>query len=123
MNSKQSLLIVEEDKGFRNFLVQLFHKEYAIKAAENAIKALQCLHQGNLPQLLIIDLSLPDISGAELVHQIKTNGITRDIPIIVLCKESHEEQGRTIAEYAQKLIIKPFDPEELKAEVQRVLSF
>ncbi|MEM9886454.1 MAG: response regulator [Bacteroidota bacterium] len=122
MNSKQSILLVEPDQGLEDFLIQLFHKEYAIQTAADAVETLHYLYQGNLPDLLIIDLNLVGISGQELINQIKTNGITKNIPVIALCGSNyHEEDMIVVSNQIKFLAKKPFDPNDLIVQIRKAI--
>ncbi len=67
-------------------------------------------HKGSLPQLVLLDLNLPRVSGFEVLRQMKTDKITRQIPVVVLTASQHDrniiECGRLGAE---NYIIKPVE--------------
>jgi two-component system OmpR family response regulator len=73
-----------------------------------------------LPDLVILDLMLPDISGEELFQDLKALG---DIPVImVTSKSSEEERVAGLALGADDYVVKPFSPRELAFRVQAVLK-
>lgn len=76
--------------------------------------------QKGLPDLVILDLMLPDIPGEELFHDLKEMG---DVPVImVTSKSSEEERVAGLAMGADDYVVKPFSPRELVFRVQAVLK-
>jgi len=76
--------------------------------------------QKGLPDLVILDLMLPDIPGEDLFHDLKEMG---DVPVImVTSKSSEEERVAGLAMGADDYVVKPFSPRELVFRVQAVLK-
>jgi two-component system OmpR family response regulator len=76
--------------------------------------------RGQLPDLVILDLMLPDITGEELFQDIKSLG---DTPVImVTSRSSEEERVAGLALGADDYVVKPFSPRELAFRVQAVLK-
>jgi DNA-binding response OmpR family regulator len=86
---------------------------------DRGLPALEAARQ-RLPDLVILDLMLPDISGEELFQDLKDLG---DIPVImVTSKSSEEERVAGLALGADDYVVKPFSPRELAFRVQAVLK-
>jgi DNA-binding response OmpR family regulator len=77
-----------------------------------------------LPDLVLLDLMMPDMDGWDVYHQIKSDEITRNIPVIVITAKAlniDKVLGLRIAK-VEDYIAKPFSPQELLDRVDKVLS-
>lgn len=112
--SKKKILIVEDDSSLCILLEKLFEVSYDVTALNSSIDAWQWLSDGNYPQLIITDFKMPMIDGLELIENIRTSGIFKEIPIFILSgnddprlKEKCEKWG------VRAFFTKPFSPENL----------
>ncbi|MCG2758352.1 MAG: response regulator, partial [Desulfobacteraceae bacterium] len=104
---QKNLLIVEDNEIQKNAIVELLgDKDILITTASTGHEAYEHLQSG-LFDCIILDLGLPDMSGVELLAEIKNDEDLLNIPIIVYTgKELTKEEEITINEYAEKIIIK-----------------
>ncbi len=73
--------------------------------------------------LVVTDINMPDINGLELVSFVRSNDAYRDIPLLIVSTEGSErdrEKGLQLG--ADAYLVKPFDPEELRATVRDLLD-
>ncbi len=119
---KPSLLLIEKDEGLRQLLTSILQENYQVVATSSSLAGLQYLYEGKLPQLMIIDLNIEDIPAWELIQQVNSNGLLRDIPIIVLGKQQHQYLEDKLPKQVSDFIIKPFDPDKLKQSIEQQLS-
>lgn len=78
------ILLVEDSKPFRLENQAALHRaNYEVICAEDGETALQVAGEQN-PDLILLDMILPKISGPEVLHRLKANPATRDIPVVVL---------------------------------------
>lgn len=76
-----------------------------------------------VPEVILLDIDLPDISGFEVLHELKANPVTHDIPVIFLSGSSDiNTKVRGLEMGAIDFITKPFDIAELKARVRSALQ-
>jgi len=116
IKANTSVLLVEQDEGLKQLLVQILQENYQVITVRSTIEAWHYLFSCDcLPNLLIIDLDEAPSNDRELVRQIKANGILREIPIIVLCTE--QESTVSISPKVDEIFIKPFDPNHLKEKI------
>jgi DNA-binding response OmpR family regulator len=115
MDTGQRILIVEDEKKISEIVKAYLEKEgFRVSLAETGNEALKALKES--PDLVILDLMLPDIPGEELCKIIRENS---DVPVIMLTAKSGEEdriQGLGIG--ADDYVVKPFSPRELVARVK-----
>lgn len=119
---RATLLIVEDDQDVAEMLNAYFDVQgyltFTANWGEDAVKT--CLSE--LPDLVIIDIHLPDIDGFEVACRLRENRRTRDIPIIFLTEnQNRENRFRGLELKAEDYISKPFDILELRLRIQNIL--
>jgi diguanylate cyclase (GGDEF)-like protein len=120
--SKGRLLVVEDDFDISNMLRIYFDSQgYEVVVAARGGDALE-LSRRKLPDLVILDIYLPDIDGYEVCRQLRDSLRTSHIPIIFLTqKDERSDRIAGLELGADDYITKPFDIEELKLRVQNSL--
>ena len=119
MNPATKILIVDDEPAIRRFLKASLESEgYQIVAAENAAQALAAAASAK-PDLMILDLGLPDQDGLEVIRKVRGAGA---LPIVVLSVRD-DEPGKVAAldAGADDYMVKPFGVEELLARVRAAL--
>ncbi len=119
MNKRTTILIVDDEPAIRRFLrTSLAAQDYAVVEAENGAAALAAVAREK-PDLMILDLGLPDLDGAEVIRRIRPGN---DLPIVILSVRD-DERGKVEALDlgADDYITKPFGMEELIARVRTAL--
>jgi len=102
--------------GFKN----IDDCEYPIQALQKIKKA---FHQGCPYQLLICDLTMPKLSGIELVQQLRQDDNFRSLPILMVISNSDRKDAeKIISQGANALIIKPFSKEQLKEKIDKIMT-
>lgn len=114
-----TILIVEDDKTIQNILkVTLKTQNYNYIIAETGLSGLS-LFYANRPDLVLLDLGLPDIEGIEVLKQIRQNS---SIPIIVVSARSSETEKVMALDYgSDDYVTKPFNAAELLARIRAAL--
>ena len=115
----KKILIIEDEKVIQNFLsLSLKSKKYEPIIAENGLLGISLFMSHN-PDLILLDLGLPDIDGTEVLKQIRSSS---DIPIIIISARGQErEKVNALDLGADDYITKPFNIEELFARIRVVL--
>ncbi len=121
--SKGRILVVEDDFDISNLLRIFFDSQgYEVVVAPKGNDALE-LCRRNLPNIVVLDIQLPDIDGYEVCRRLRGNLRTSHIPILFLTQR--DERSDKIAGLelgADDYITKPFDIEELKLRVQNAIK-
>jgi DNA-binding response OmpR family regulator len=114
-----SVVIVEDEQRIRELVARVLADEgYDVVTTSNAMDGLQAVVHGS-PDLVILDLGLPDLDGAELLKMIRA---VSDVPIIVATARSEDRDVvRTLDAGADDYLVKPFSVEQLEARVRAVL--
>lgn len=117
-----TVLVVEDNEDVRGYVKSLLIDEYRIIEAEDCLIGCK-LAREFVPDLIISDIMTPNMSGIELCNELKNNGVTDHIPIILLTALSGMEQVKEgFVSLADDYIVKPFNPELLKLRVENLIS-
>ena len=119
MNNKYKILIIEDEANISGFITVLLEsKGYQVFNAYNLENGI-FMFFSHLPDLVILDLGLPDLDGKEFLRKIRENNTT---PVIVLSARSEEaEKVAALDMGANDYITKPFGSDELLARIRSVL--
>jgi two-component system chemotaxis response regulator CheY len=121
----QTVLVVEDSPLFRRMLSDMLGAMgfSDILEAPSGQAALEQLAQGQRPDLVCLDLTLPDVSGFDVCEYIRSTEGLKDVPVLMISartltldRAQAEEAG------ANGYLIKPFTQEEFTLQVQRVLA-
>ncbi|MGF1498279.1 MAG: response regulator [Elainellaceae cyanobacterium] len=117
------ILVVDDNPDLRNYVAAVLQKAgYQVATARNGLDGLQQV-QAFAPQLILTDLMMPQLSGLELIEQLRQQEETRGIPIILLTAKADEETRIEGTERgADAYLSKPFNHRELLAEVRNLLA-
>ena len=108
---EKSVLLVDDKQEIAKIIMLYLSSTYKVSYKE-----------GNLPDLIISDLNMPEMSGEEFLVYLKANDMFSHIPVLILSSvESSSNRIRLFEEGAEDFILKPFNPEELRVRVKRIL--
>ncbi len=115
---KYRILIIEDNQDTRRFLEVMLSKEFEIVTAENGVVGIDFARNKN-PDLILLDVMLPVLSGYDTCSLLKKDEKTKHIPIIFLsAKNTVTDITHGLTAGADDYIPKPFDYKELKARIQ-----
>ena len=122
-DTKSKILIIEDDLDVAEMLNAYFRVQgydvFTVNWGEDGVRSCQTVH----PDLVILDIRLPDIDGYEVARRLRGDRRTADIPIIFLTEKrdrSDRLQGLELG--ADDYITKPFDVQELRLRVRNALK-
>jgi len=119
---KKSILLVDDKPEIAKIIMLYLSSLYDVRYEENPIKAIAWLNEGNMPDGIISDLNMPEMNGEEFLCYLKANALFSHIPVLILSSvESSSNRIRLFEEGAEDFILKPFNPEELRVRVKRLL--
>ena len=123
MSFKGNIIVVDDTPENLHLLNKILSKEgYAVRAAINGKLALQSL-QTERPDLILLDIKMPDMTGYEVCEIIKADKANENIPIIFVSALSDSiDKVKAFSLGAVDFIIKPFQPEEVLARVKNHLT-
>lgn len=125
MNKQSKRLAYIEDETEMIDLVRLIlgRQGFTVLGANGGREGLDLVRK-ELPDLVLLDLMMPDMDGWDVYHQIRSEVQTRDIPVIVITAKAQDIDkilGLRVAK-VEDYISKPFSPQELIERIEQVLS-
>ena len=118
-NNRYKILLIEDEANIRNFLkTLLITNNYQVFIAENAAQG-KMMFKSHCPDLILLDLGLPDMDGLDLLKEIREESPT---PIIVLSARLDEKDKVTALDLgANDYVTKPFGTAELQARIRTAI--
>ena len=104
-------MVLEEDSG-----------EYEVISAKSGEECLGILEENKIPDLILLDVMMPEMSGWILYYHIKDNPSWKNIPIVFLTAKSDKVSEKTGRSLGDDFIKKPFDGADLKNRINKVLE-
>ncbi len=120
---KRILCVEDEQEMIDLIRLILGRRGFEVQGADGGIEGLRLIRQV-LPDLVLLDLMMPDMDGWEVYQQMKADEKTRHIPVIVVTAKA-QNIDRVLAMHIAKVddyITKPFSPQELLQSVEKVLG-
>ncbi len=118
MANKQTILVIEDEKNIGNYIDTILNSnEYKVLRAMNGRTGLS-LCTSHHPEVILLDLGLPDLDGMEVLQQIR--GFS-SVPIIVISARTQEKEKVEALDGGDDYITKPFGAEELLARIRTAL--
>jgi len=121
MNKK--ILAVDDDQSIRMLLEHLLKENYDVQSKEDGHDALLYMQEGNVPDLIISDLTMPKMNGMDFIDNVRSSSFFKNIPLIVLsAKENSNERIECLRRGADDYLVKPFNPEELQLRIASIFK-
>ena len=120
---KQCVLVVDDSPENIDLLSEVLRDEYRIRVATSGEKALKIVYSDEPPDLILLDIMMPGLSGLEICRRLKANPDRRRIPIIfVTAMSSVDDEKRGLDIGAVDYITKPISPPIVQARVRTHLA-
>lgn len=117
-----TVLAIDDINSTLAIIEYTLNKKYKVIKMGNGKEAIDWLQQGNLPDLIICDLHMPEMEGVEFIKHVRASGFFQDIPLIILSSnEMSSVRIKCLKAGADDFMMKPFNPEELEARVDNLL--
>jgi sigma-B regulation protein RsbU (phosphoserine phosphatase) len=123
MSERCKILIVDDERFNISVLADLLKPSYKIMAAISGSQALKAARSENPPDLILLDVMMPELDGYEVCRQLKADESTREIPVIFVTAMGQEsDETRGLALGAADYITKPISPAIVEARVRTQLE-
>jgi len=120
---KPLILLVDDMPANLHVLVAALRDDHRIKTATSGAAALDLVARDDRPQLILLDVMMPDMSGIEVLRRLRGNAETRDIPVIFISADTSEQsqlEGLDLG--ADDYLTKPVVTTVLRARVRNILQ-
>ena len=122
MAKQQKILVVDDEPINIDVLTGLLKQDYRLIVAKNGARALKAAQSGN-PDLVLLDIMMPDMDGYEVCRRLKADESTRDIPVIfITAMNQTDDEALGFELGAADYITKPVSPPILRARVKTQLA-
>lgn len=122
LEHKGTILVVDDDNMNIKIARHMLEENYDVLAAQSGVEALAVLEK-NIPDLILLDLHMPGMSGFDVMEQLKANDKYKDIPVIFLTADvDRDTEVKGFKAGAMDFVTKPFAEEIVKQRVERILD-
>lgn len=120
---RKNILVIEDHDSIRMLFQRYFSKSFEVTVKKDGFEGLAWLSLGNIPDLILLDMSMPRLNGIDFLNNIRNSGFFRDIPVIIV---SGEEDTRIIDQCFQlgicDYVTKPFNLISLNDKINQVFA-
>lgn len=121
----KKIMIVDDEPDHVRSVRQILEEssdEYKVMGAGSGMECLELLKKNKIPDLVLLDIMMPEMSGWEVVKRLRGNPAWKDIPVVFLTARS-DKIAETVGDfYGEDYITKPFDATELKERIDKVFK-
>ncbi len=122
MEQKFRVLIIDDEMSNISILRNALESDYIVQISKNSIEALEIANNTH-PDLILLDIMMPEMDGYEVLKNLKSNSDTKDIPIIfITSKSEYEDEVKGLKLGAVDYITKPFKPEIVQMRIKTHLN-
>ncbi|MBF0319021.1 MAG: response regulator [Nitrospirae bacterium] len=123
-NKALTVLVVDDVPDNLTLIANLLQKEYRVKVAPNGQRAIKICQSQDKPNLVLLDVMMPDMDGFDVIKMLKADEVTSDIPVIFLTAlDDPDNIVKGLESGAVDYVTKPINPTVLQARVRNFLRF
>ncbi|MCP5150947.1 MAG: response regulator [Ectothiorhodospiraceae bacterium] len=121
--SVPDVLVVDDSLSARRTLCELVSDAgYTVRGAVDGLDAIQAIEQ-RMPDLVLVDLEMPNMNGIELANHLRASPRTRDLPLVMVTSRStRKHHDQAFAAGVERVITKPWHEDELLAAIERAVA-
>ncbi|RLF40062.1 MAG: response regulator [Thermoplasmata archaeon] len=121
---KKKIMVVDDNPDVLFSIKQgleALEPNFEVIGVESGEECIELLKSGEIPDLIVLDIMMPGLSGWEVYNRIKDHPEWKDIPLVFLTARTDETARRIGRFLGEDFIEKPFETKELKERIKRVL--
>lgn len=120
---RATVLVVDDVPDNLTILVEMLGQDYQVKAANSGLRALKIVESGKIPDLILLDVMMPEMDGFEVCRRLKANPATVDVPVIFLTAMGEStDVTKGFSMGAADYVTKPADAAILKVRIETHLK-
>jgi two-component system, sensor histidine kinase and response regulator len=118
-SGKRTILIIDDTPTDLTILSEILQADYAVQCATSAAAALEIVHGARAPDLILQDVSMPDVDGLAFCRMLRADPLSHAIPLIfVTSADSEEDEAAGFSSGGMDYVTKPVNPHLLRARVK-----
>ena len=122
-DNKKKILMVDDDEIQLSVAQAVLKADYDVIAVESGKKALEQLYNGFIPDIILLDILMPEMDGFEVYNRIRAISLLQDIPIAFLTSVGGKDDIQQAQEIgAADYIMKPYSKEDLLFRLKNIIK-
>ena len=122
MEKAKHILIVDDVTTNLKLAAEVLQEHYKLSMAKSGQQAIQFLEKAK-PDLILLDIRMPEMDGYQTLERIKANPNTANIPVVFLTvDDQRESEIKGLKMGAMDFILKPFEPEVMLSRIEKILQ-
>ena len=121
----KKIMVVDDNPDHLHSIKQTIENmddDYRVTCASSGVRCLKLLKNNEIPDLILLDIMMPKMNGWETFKTLQENSSWRDIPVVFLTARTDDFAQNTGSFLATDYIEKPFDIDDLKKRIEKVLK-
>jgi CheY-like chemotaxis protein len=123
IQEKAKILVIDDHDAIRLLLGLTLKSRYDVVTKRDGIEGMSWLTNGNIPDLIMLDMQMPRLNGLEFLKQLRSSGLFRNIPVLLV--SANDNQAEILESFDLGIIdfiSKPFNPLRLKEKVNNAIE-
>ena len=117
-----SMLAIDDEVSIQLILQHYFKENFSVITKGNGKEALAWMLEGNIPDIIVADINMPEMDGNAFIDQVRSSGFLKNIPMVMLSgSDTTDNKIRCLEAGADDFMVKPFNPRELAARLNGIL--
>jgi len=123
MDKLKKIFLVDDDEIYLSMLENILKDKYEVVAAKSGKDALAYLVKGVIPNLILLDILMPDLDGWETYNRLRAISFLQDVPIVFLTAVIESADVKRAEEMgAADYITKPYDKDDLLDRIEKIMN-
>jgi DNA-binding response OmpR family regulator len=116
------MLAIDDEVSIQLILKHYFKENFSVITKGNGKEALSWMQEGNIPDIIVADINMPEMDGNAFIDQVRSSGFLKNIPMVMLSgSDTTDNKIRCLEAGADDFMVKPFNPRELAARLNGIL--
>lgn len=121
--TRPHVLVVEDHPVFRRFLLSWLSRSYRVHAVADGFEGLRWLQAGNQPDVVVLDMEMPRITGEQFLRNLRFSGLFTDLPVVAVSSVPEEDVWERVEQYNVSAVFpKPYQPAALLSAIDAAIE-